>query len=110
MKKISQTNKLIIRYAKSKGYLSPIWLLPNSNANRVQKAFHELDTFLNKSYLQGDILEVSLDDIEDFIWQLKKEFAFEGWDGIAPYLLSQARHKKELNVEPTINLELSDKI
>ena len=93
--------KRVVVYAKSKGFLSPLWLMPDSEPQRVQQAFQELDVFLKNSYQEGHLTELTLTDIDTFMWQLKKSYAFKGWDGIAPYLLakrmSQKANDKEMN-------------
>ncbi len=78
----------ILQYAKSKGYITPLWLLPNTDADGVQRAFQELESFLQKAYRDGDLTNISLSDVEGFMWKLKKTFAFKGWEGLAPYMLS----------------------
>ena len=61
--------------------------MPNSKSRRVQEAFQELEDFLRKAYFDGGLEEVTIKDINDFVWKLKKTYAFEGWDGIAAYLI-----------------------
>jgi hypothetical protein len=96
MEAMNSKFKKIISHAKANGFLSPIWLMPNSKSNRVQEAFQELEEFLRETYVDGDLNGISLKDINDFAWELKKTYAFEGWDGIAPFLMvipnEQHRH------------------
>jgi len=94
LEEIESTQMNILKFAKSNGFLSPMWLLSNPPARRVTKAFEDLETFLRDSFLEGEIPDVTLDDVEDFIWGLKKSYAFDGWEGIAPFLLSNAFKKQ----------------
>lgn len=102
MKETDIHYKTILRFAKSNGYLSPIWLMSHSDAQTVQNAFQELEGFLRRAYLDGKFRDSSLTEIENFIWLLKKKYAFHGWDGIAPYLLSSVTTRKI--VIPELNL------
>lgn len=86
--KVKEEFRVIVHFAKSKGLLSPLWLTPNSHADAVQDAFKQLETVLENAYRNDELRDISRDDLNDFIWHLKKEYAFSGWDGIAHYLLS----------------------
>lgn len=92
MEGINPKHKRVVVYAKSKGFLSPLWLLPDSEPEHVQQAFQELDIFLKNSYQEGHFTDLTLNDIDGFMWQLKKSYAFDGWDGIAPYLLAKRKN------------------
>lgn len=100
---LSPKQKQIIRYARSKGFLSPLWLMPSSEPNLVKKAFQELESFLKEAYSDGEILEVSSQDVSDFMWKLKKDFAFKGWDGIAPLLLSRGKLVPQRHLSPDVD-------
>lgn len=99
MEKVSPKYRRVVVYAKSKGYLSPLWLMPNSEPQRVQQAFQDLDVFLKNAYQDGHISDVSLSEIDTFMWQLKKSYAFNGWEGIAPYLFSMRQGQNMTNKE-----------
>lgn len=94
MENMSPKYKSLIQYARSKGFLSPIWLFPNAKPERVKAAFQDLDRLLQKAYIEGELSEVTLKDISAFMWQLKKNFAFDGWEGIAPFLLFTQNKRK----------------
>jgi hypothetical protein len=83
----TKRHQTILRYAKSKGFLTPLWLMPSTDADGVKRAFQELETFLHDSFSEDDLVDINLTDIKDFIWKLQKTYAYEGWEGIAPYLL-----------------------
>lgn len=94
---LSQNHEKILSHAKRQGYLSPLWLLPQADGHAVKRAFDDLEHFLVREYQTGRLARISLTEVEDFIWGLKKTYAFHGWDGIAPYLLKvqiRARRKK----------------
>lgn len=99
METINPKHKRVVVFAKSKGFLSPLWLLPGSEPQRVQQAFQELDVFLKNSYQDGQFSDLTLGDIDSFMWQLKKTYAFKGWDGIAPYLLAKRKSQNSADQE-----------
>ncbi len=94
MNQVNAQYKPIVRFARANGFLSPLWLTPNSSATVVNTAFSELEDFLHNAYIQGELGFATLEDIDGFLWQLKKEFAYGGWEAIAPYLLANREHHK----------------
>lgn len=91
LKQINPKHKTILRFAKSQGMLSPLWLTPGADSKNVKRSFQELEKTLHKSLQDERLRGISLDDIDEFVWKLKKAFAFEGWEGIAPFLFSSRR-------------------
>ncbi|HLD44243.1 MAG TPA: hypothetical protein VJC18_02310 [bacterium] len=85
----------LLQFAKTKGFLSPLWLLPNTDPDGVQRAFQELESFLHNAYQQNELTAMELSDVDEFIWKLKKTYAFKGWEGIAPYLLTFPTHSTQ---------------
>lgn len=81
-----------------------MWLLSNPSARRIKQAFDDLETFLRDAFLEGDIPDVGLEDVESFIWNLKRSFAFDGWEGIAPFLLTIGKLQQKGRSGPSTNL------